>query len=489
MFSLLSSILVPIFIGFLFVCLLWPDQRTGRSCLLLKGCLAVGLGFGISSCIFFLWLLISSLSSNGFVMTEIALLISLIVIYLYAIKSRNYSICSEFHSESVPKLKIHRILSIGFYLTLASTIVASIFLSLNRPHGVWDAWAVWNMRARFIFRGGAQWRDVFSPLMDPPGLDHPLLISGSIARCWKYMGHETQAIPALLAMLFTLATVGLTFSSLSILRSKSQGFLAGLVLLGTPFFITHGASQQADVPLGFFFLAIIVLFSLQDRLAKNNYSLLFLAGMTAGFAAWTKNEGFLFLVSIIIARFALIVPLKGWKTYLREILFFTMGLIPILIIIIYFKTQLAPPCVSYLYLFQVSPLTINRLLDLSRYLLILKAFVIQTIYFGNCVVYIIPLLAFYLLLLGIKVVGKDKVGIATSLIALYLMLTGYFFIYLTSPHNLDWHLSTSLHRLFLQLWPSFIFTYFLIVSTPEQAVMRKKNSRGSSQRLGKYQKV
>ena len=36
-----------------------------------------------------------------------------------------------------------------------------------------------------------------------------------------------------------------------------------------------------------------------------------------------------------------------------------------------------------------------------------------------------------------------------------------------------WHLLVSLNRLFLQLYPSLLFVYFLIVRTPEEALMRK----------------
>ncbi len=51
--------------------------------------------------------------------------------------------------------------------------------------------------------------------------------------------------------------IGLASSTLGLLRSPSQGLLAGIVLLGTPFLIRHGASQYADVPLSFFFLATL----------------------------------------------------------------------------------------------------------------------------------------------------------------------------------------------------------------------------------------
>jgi len=55
------------------------------------------------------------------------------------------------------------------------------------------------------------------------------------------------------------------------------------------------------------------------------------------------------------------------------------------------------------------------------------------------------------------------------------MFAGYFIIYLITPRDLAWHLLVSLNRLFLQLFPSLLFTYFMIVRTPERAVVRKES--------------
>lgn len=266
-------------------------------------------------------------------------------------------------------------------------------------------------------------------------------------------------------MLFTFATVGLLVSSLSILRSKNQGFLAGLVILGTPFFIVHGASQYADIPLGFFFLATLVLLCLQDEM-KNNRFYLFMAGAMAGFAAWTKNEGILFLFSVIIAYFIVTIVSKGFKCYLREASFFVMGLAPVLVIILYFKVRLAPP--NDLIAGQGLQPTLERLTDLSRYLTVGRAFISQLVRFSNG--FIIVLIA-YSLFLGMNF-DRNKKGIVVSSVVLCLMFLGYFFVYITTPLNLNFHLGNSLNRLFLQLWPSFIFTIFMIVSTPEKVTIR-----------------
>ena len=53
---------------------------------------------------------------------------------------------------------------------------------------------------------------------------------------------------------------------------------------------------------------------------------------------------------------------------------------------------------------------------------------------------------------------------------------GYYLVFLVTPYDLAWYLETTLGRLFLQLWPSFLFAYFLSVNTPETWFVRHPSS-------------
>ena len=90
--------------------------------------------------------------------------------------------------------------------------------------------------------------------------------------------------------------------SIARLRGERQGLLAGLTLLCTPFLIRHGASQYADVPLSFFFVATVALLFFHAESRSQNH-LLTLAGMAAALSAWTKNEGVLFLALLFLLHF------------------------------------------------------------------------------------------------------------------------------------------------------------------------------------------
>jgi hypothetical protein len=465
------ALLLPAAIGFVFASLFWPRDIPFRRMVLIKCCLGVGVGFGLFSCFFFIWLLLFGPSSKGLVATQVLLAVCACAILIYRVRIAKAASALDLLRKSSDTKKPW-ILMGGFYLMLTITIANLAILALKKPHGEWDAWAIWNMRARFIFKAGPLWRDAFSYLIDRSRPDYPILIPASIAGIWTEIGTDTVVVPAVLAILFTLALVGLTVSSLSLLRGRSQALFAGLVLLGTPFLITHTASQYADVPLGFFFLATLVLISLQDSLASNAGDFMLLAGITAGLSAWTKNEGLLFIVSIVVARFVFIVPVKGARFYFKQMLSFATGLTPILLIILYFKVNFAPP--NYLIALQGSSDIVVKLLDSSRYVLVWGAFAKQIPEFGGWAVSIPLLLVFYLLIVGTAFNGRSKSSVGTSLITLCLMLLGYSMIYIISPIDLKLQLDTSLSRILLQLWPSFVFVYFLLVRPIGQIISEGK---------------
>ncbi|HEV8483741.1 MAG TPA: glycosyltransferase family 39 protein [Blastocatellia bacterium] len=468
-FSAAISILIPLLIGLLLVCLLWPNQKFTLSLFLIQASLAAAPGIGFFSCCFFLLLCFHGPSRSGLLALQLTVLVSLGAALAYRLKTKRREEAVEVSRKASGRFRFRRILGAAFLVALISAIITFIFVSLERPHGDWDAWAVHNMRARFIFRAGDQWRDVFSDLLEWSSPDYPLMIPGSIAGFWTLIGNDTVVVPAMLALLFTFATVGLLTSSLWVLRSRSQGFLAGLILLCTPLFITHGASQYLDIPFGFLCLATLTLVSLHESLPKGN-NLLLLAGASAALSAWTKNEGLLFLVAILVGRFAVIVAKRGLSVSIKQMLSFGAGLLPVFAVLIYFKNHFAK---SNAFLSPQGQSTLAKLIDPSRYLQILDASKDQILTFGAWPVSIGVLLAFYLLLMGITVDEKLRQAIGTSMIAFSIVLAGYFIIYLITPRDLAWHLLVSLNRLFLQLYPSLLFVYFLVVRSPEDALMRK----------------
>ncbi len=472
------SALIPQLVGLALVFALWPDPRPLKSYLPVKLCLATGIGFGISSCLLFAQLSLYGPSRGVFIAVHLILLAVLVAVSLYRARAVEAAVETapetDPPAQPAPRQRLLKALPIAFFIALVSTVITFIFASLKRPHGEWDAWAVYNMKARFIFRGGANWKDVLSQPMYWAGPDYPLLIPSTIASCWTLLGSDLVAVPSVVAMFFTLATIGLVASSTAKMRSRSQGFLAGLIVMCTPYYIIHGADQYADIPIGFFFLATIVLLNLHDRREGPGHGFLILAGITAGLAAWTKNEGNLFIIAILASRFVVIARQRPqWKPYVRQALFFAAGVVPILLAVIYLKYFLsAVP--NALMSPRDGPTLIAKLLDFSRYRVIGDYFIRYILGFGHWAVTIVPLLWFYLLIVGSDVNDKEKRSIVASFMTLGIMLAGYFLIYVISPRDLAWHIITSMDRLLSQLWPSFVFLIFLTARTPERAFQQKE---------------
>ena len=247
--------------GFLLLALGLAPPRS-RSTLLLRISLSAGFGLAVFSITYFLarW--------SGFLHLWAIDGASCAILLIAVMSLRKHRIGAAPNLEAQDH-KTPRCLLISFGVALLAALYSGILRAVIRPYGSgWDSFAIWNLHARFLFRGGIDWRDGFSPLIPWSHPDYPLLLPAAIAHFWTVMGRETTAVPAVIGLVFTFSTVALLFSGLDILVSRTSALLGAMCLLSTPFFIDLGTWQYADVPLSFFILATLVLLHLHDRLAK-----------------------------------------------------------------------------------------------------------------------------------------------------------------------------------------------------------------------------
>lgn len=456
---------ISLFLGFVAIRLLWPREENKNSSTALQVSLGVGFGFAVVSFFQFFWLIIRGAWSPD--LNWILAGSFFLGLLLWIRSVANPRIHSEPVFENEAARQVDQILSVYFYLFLALALVFSVFYFFQNPHGNWDAWSHWNLRARFAFRGGMGWNHAMHPDYWNP-LNYPLFLPMTVTAGWGFLQRETVWIPGLIALAFTLATVFLLSSSLARLRSKGQGWLAGILLLGTPFFLMHGNSQYSDIPLGFFFLATFVLATLHDGEREGSSKFLVLAGLSAGLAAWNKNEGLLFIGCFAIARFLLVLIEKGWKSTLLEIVYFSLGLVPILSVVFYVKTQLYPP--QTIFQTRNVPYTFSHFTDPVRIKTIASAYYHTFFQFGQWGLALPILMFLYLIWMGFQPSQELRWCTRRVFVALVLMLAGYFMVYLATPHKVEWLLGTSINRLFICLWPSVLFGFFLRIRTPEEAL-------------------
>ena len=352
-------------------------------------------------------------------------------------------------------------------LVLCVCLVFAVLLFLSRllesPYGEWDAWAIWNMRARYLFEGGEQWRNGFSRLLH--GADYPVLISFYIARSWALVGRDLQTVPQMLAAVFTTTTAGLLYAAVSRARSVSQGLVAAIVLTCTPAFLYWGASQYADIPLGFYFLAALVCLYFFNAGERGQSALLAAAGLFTGFALWTKNEGAFLLAGILAAQVAYWLLARAPLRLSRGLAWFLVGSLPALALLLFFKLDIAPR--NYVFDQNTAGL-VEKISSDSRYKLIFQALQQQFITFGGWKLPLLPLLLVYGSLAGIDRprIRKEKKALAILAMTLLAILLADIGAYLITPLPLEWQIRQSIDRLLLQLLPAFLFLLFLVIRNP-----------------------
>ncbi len=395
MISWAGAYLTPWLIGLALVRWVLP-LRSFPVGFFLQGALAVGIGFGLTSLFLFLWLLGFGQFHPLYQFFESALALGSLILLIHPRFGRRPSPAPERQRPTHPF--IEKRFQLGFFLFLFSALILMTLVTLHAPHGDWDAWAIWNLRARFLFRAGPAWKEAFSPLLTWSHPDYPLLLPLSVARCWFYLGREGLWVPAFLAVLFSLSVTVLLITSLALLRSMSQGYWGGILLLSTLSFLTHGASQYADLPLSFFFLAVFVLWLFSQRSPSPRKTMWALCGFLAGLSAWTKNEGLLFVALTGGIWIIKILFRATRKESGRVCVSFFLGLLPVLAVILYFKFFLSPPGDLF------PPGWTARLgqnwTTPDRWRLILGSFFTAFVFFGGWPIPMVPLWIGYFLWAG-----------------------------------------------------------------------------------------
>jgi Dolichyl-phosphate-mannose-protein mannosyltransferase len=443
--------------GFGFVHLFWKSDRPGV--LALKFFLGIGFGLGITSNLYFLRLLLFS-GQAGYLLIEV---IFLILVFIALFVRKRFSLDLPYKSLSLSRIQV--LLGLAIIFVGAVALYFLVIYSRLAPHGDYDAQAIWNLRARFIYRSGSEWENAFSPLINRNfHMDYPLLIPLSVVGGWNTLGGEVLRVPAMLSMLFLFGMAGIIYCVISYLRSSSQAAIAVLLVLATPSLLRFSTFQTADIPLTYFFLASASLFILAGN--ENNRNLFFLSGLMAGLSTWTKNEGIPFAIIMMVCTLFFFGVRKP-RAHLFPLL---AGMIFPLLTLLLFKIVISLN--NDLFTNNGLSQILSKIFDPSRYLQVFIHLLSELLQLGSWPLSIIIVLLVYAWIMGTS--RPDSFTEKALGIIPLSQFVIYILIYVITPYDLEWHLNYSMSRLLIHLFPLGMLSFFLFVNTPETALNKVK---------------
>lgn len=336
------------------------------------------------------------------------------------------------------RFKINKWSILLLFIILIQTI---LFWKGSKRWGEWDAWAIWNLHAKFLFYDDG-WKNLFTNKISWTHPDYPLMLPSLIALFWKGLGEINPIVPAAVAYATLISVLCLLYASLQEGRFKVIGLTGILFLIIDLKFTSLAIMQYADTLVSLFILITIILLSKKEAKPNAYFSLI---GLFAVLPIWVKNEGtvFFLLTSVLI--------IGQHYRQMRKILYYIIGVLPVLSLYIYFKIVYAP---ANDLVGALDNHTAQKLLSFDRYITI-GNYLLNTLYYQFQLLLILP---FALLLACPRKLVSGIVLVLSGTLAAYLC------VYVITPHDLTWHLSTSLDRLIQQIYPSVIYGSLFILS-------------------------
>ncbi|MHC4813716.1 MAG: hypothetical protein ACYTGW_19160 [Planctomycetota bacterium] len=446
--------------------------------------LSMGVGLCLSSFGFFAARLLDWTSLPAVLVFDLLVLAAVALLRWCLPSARSELAGSDRPVESEPVVTC-RLLQLALGVSAVAAIVLLSTLYTLAELGFWDAFAIWNLKAKFFVCEGPAWQQVFSDLISWSHTDYPLLLPLNVARLWIYAGEADCLVSAGLSILFTMLIVGLLYAGVARVCGRVQGCLAALALLATSGFVRQGANQVADLPVAFFLLAAFCTLSFSFPTTSTSTSTssaeghrpgrhLVLAGLLIGAAAWTKNEGALIALALLVGTFLVALRNGGMRRALSGAGILLLGLAVPLVCLATLKLGFAGR--SDLFVEPGSGTVLERLVDGSRHWAILA--------FGGGLIWdwvggtlLVVLLVFAVVSGPVRDKSRRPL-IASVAITVFLTVAGYYVVFVLTPRDLQWHLSTAADRLMVHVWPSALFLLFM-ASERRQPATAQTSAAGS----------
>ena len=329
-----------------------------------------------------------------------------------------------------------------------------ILLSERHRFGEWDAWALWNMKTKFLVAAGVSWKDLLTKLHWHTQPDYPLLLP--FINVWIYAtcSSEVWRIAQVTAVLLTFSSGLLLYCGLRQFFNRGVAFLISCVLLSHPYFAHLGTAQYADVLLSYLLLASFIFLTAAIR--QGSAFLAMLAGIFLGIMGFAKNEG----VMMAFILLALSLPYLFFQKRTDAACFIIIrrmlaGFGIFFAVTLVFKIFLSPPNRDVFTNLTSGNLAYLNLKGLGMIYHAVVAEMLQKRWIG-----IGPVILF---LIAVKLPGffRGEAAIFSVFFLLYFLLVSA--VYLTNASfDLSWRLTSTIPRIFGYLLPSILFVCFYV---------------------------
>jgi hypothetical protein len=335
---------------------------------------------------------------------------------------------------------------------LALFIVPVVVHASLYPQGGWDAWSCWNLKARFIFLGGENWKNMFDPILWPSNIAYPFLVPALNVWSWCFGQEPTWTVPLANSCLITFVTAGTLLFSLKKLAGRLHAILAPAWFLSMLFIVKLASSQYSDLMVGNYFLMAVVAFLYFEKTGGRSW--LAVMALALGALSFTKSEGLvLAAVTIAVAVVLRALDEKKKAALSKDALVFFGALAIAFLPTLIFQIFYAPNGHTFINGFASpdKPTSLGRLtatvLFLGKELISLK---------WN-LFWIISAVG---LLLGWIKTWRKELWIFPATIGLYLFaIVGVYWI--NTFFEINWWLTMTLNRILFALMPAVILWVFL----------------------------
>lgn len=152
------AFLAAILSGCLLVRLIGPARgmRPRWAAVVLEAALGAGGGAGLISFLY-LGLLLTGVASPGMVLLVDAVVL-LLLAFLVRWRRAQTAPAGVAGADPNPPYRWTWLLVLVFGACLLPVLLAWIEVVQANPHGDWDAWAIWNLRAKYLAGPGETWR-------------------------------------------------------------------------------------------------------------------------------------------------------------------------------------------------------------------------------------------------------------------------------------------------------------------------------------------